>query len=131
MEREERTNFCTIASILNILNLKKNKMKKIIFCLLLIFPCRMFAQIGIKAGLNFAQVSKASDINSSNKSGFHVGLFLAPASKKIITHRMELLFSRQGYDYKNGTKTGEVNLNYIQMGQLLSINITKFRIFVK
>lgn len=101
-------------------------MKKIIFCLMLIFPCRMFAQIGIKAGLNFAQVSKASDINSSSKSGFHVGLFLAPASKKILSSRTEILYSRQGYDYKNGTKTGEVNLDYIQMGQLMSINITKF-----
>lgn len=101
-------------------------MKKIIFCLLLIFPCRMFAQIGIKAGVNFAQVSKASDINAGNKSGFHVGLFLAPPTKKIISSRTELLFSRQGYDYKNGTKTGDVNLDYIQMGQLMSINITKY-----
>lgn len=101
-------------------------MKKIIFCLMLICPCRMFAQFGIKAGLNFAQVSKASDINASSKSGFHVGLFLAPPAKKIISSRTEILFSRQGYDYKSSTKTGEVNLDYIQMGQLMSINITKF-----
>lgn len=39
---------------------------------------------------------------------------------------MELLYSKQGYDYKNGTKSGDVNLDYIQMGQLLSINITKY-----
>ena len=101
-------------------------MKKIIFCLMLIFPCTMFAQIGIKAGFNYAQVSKASDINSSSKSGFHVGLLLGAASKKIISHRMELLYSKQGYDYKSGTKTGDVNLDYIQMAQLMSINITKY-----
>ena len=89
-------------------------------------PCYLFAQIGIKGGLNFAQISKASDINSSSKSGFHIGLILGAASKKIISHRMELLYSKQGYDYKNGTKSGDVNLDYIQMGQLLSINITKY-----
>ncbi len=101
-------------------------MKKSILSLLMIVPCYLFAQIGIKAGVNFAQVSNSSDINSSNKSGFHVGLFLAPASKKILSSRTELLFSRQGYDYKSGTKTGDVDLDYIQMGQLMSINITKF-----
>ena len=101
-------------------------MKKIFFCLILICPCRMFAQIGIKAGVNFAKVSKASDINSSSKSGFHVGVMLAPVSKKLISSRTELIFSRQGYDYKRGTTSGEVNLDYIQMGQLMSINITKY-----
>ena len=39
---------------------------------------------------------------------------------------MELLYSKQGYDYKSGTKTGDVNLDYIQMGQLMSINISKY-----
>jgi hypothetical protein len=101
-------------------------MKKILPLLLLLFPVFLFAQIGIKGGLNFAKISKSSDINSSSRSGFHVGLLLAPASKKIISSRTELLFSRQGYDYKNSTNTGNVNLDYIHMGQLMSINITKY-----
>jgi len=101
-------------------------MKKIILSITLLLPILLAAQIGIKGGLNFAQVSKASDINSSSKSGFHVGLFLALPSKSIISSRTELLFSRQGYDYKTSTNTGEVNLDYIQMGQLMSINITKY-----
>ena len=101
-------------------------MKKFIFSLVLIFPCVLFGQIGIKAGYNYAKVSKASDIKSDGKSGFHVGLFLAPASKKILSSRTEILFSRQGYDYKTSTKTGDVNLDYIQLGQMMSINITKF-----
>jgi Outer membrane protein beta-barrel domain len=101
-------------------------MKKIMFSLILLTPFLLQAQIGIKAGVNFAKVSNASSINSSNKSGFHVGLLLAPASKKIISSRTELIFSRQGYDYKNSSNTGNVNLDYIQMGQLASINITKY-----
>ena len=101
-------------------------MKKILFSLLIITPFFVRAQIGIKAGVNFAKVSNASSINSSNKSGFNVGLLLAPASKKILSSRTELIFSRQGYDYKTSSNTGNVNLDYIQMGQLASINITKF-----
>lgn len=101
-------------------------MKKILFLLLLCCPFLINAQIGIKAGANFAKVSKASEINSSTRSGFHVGLLFAPPSKKIISSRTELIFSRQGYDYKSSSNTGKVDLDYIQMGQMMSINITKY-----
>ncbi len=101
-------------------------MKKILFFIMMIAPFFVHAQIGIKAGVNFAKVSNASSINSSNKSGFNVGLLLAPPSKKILSSRTELVFSRQGYDYKTSSNTGNVNLDYIQMGQLASINITKY-----
>lgn len=94
--------------------------------MLTIIPCFTFAQIGIKAGLNFANVSKAAEINNTSKSGFHVGIFLAPPSKKIISSHTELLYSRQGYNYKNASNTGNVNLDYIQLAQLASINITKY-----
>src|SRR5205085_8967976 len=79
-----------------------------------------------KGGINFANVTGASSLNTGHKSGFHLGGFLAPPSKSIISSRTELLFSRQGYDYATSTNTGNVNLDYIQMGQLMSINITKY-----
>lgn len=101
-------------------------MKKLIFYMMLVTPAVLNAQIGLKGGLNFAKVTKASDINSSTRSGFHAGVFLAPPSKKILSSRTELLFSRQGYDYKNGVNTGNVNMDYIQMGQLMSVNISKY-----
>jgi hypothetical protein len=101
-------------------------MKKIIFTLLTVFPACVFAQVGLKAGLNFANVSKASSINNSSKSGFHVGVFLAPPSKNILSSRTELIFSRQGYNYKTSTNTGNVNLDYIMLPQYISINITKY-----
>jgi hypothetical protein len=84
------------------------------------------AQIGIKAGLNFANVTKASSINNSSRTGFHAGVFLAPPSSGIIGSRTELIYSRQGYDYKSGTNTGNVNLDYIMLPQYMSINITKY-----
>jgi hypothetical protein len=101
-------------------------MKKMIVLGLLIIPFFGFAQFGIKAGYNFAKVAKAADINSSNKSGYHAGLFLAPTSKKLLSSRSELLFSHQGYNYKTSSSDGEVDLDYIQVAQFASINLTKY-----
>ena len=113
-------------------------MKKIII-LALFLPILSWAQeekkekkqkkgigIGIKAGLNFANVTNASSINSSSHSGFQVGVFLAPASKRILGYRTELIYSKQGYDYKSSSNTGNVNLDYIIMPHLMTINITKY-----
>src|SRR5688572_32335997 len=82
--------------------------------------------IGLKGGLNFANVTNAKSIGASNKTGFVVGAFLAPPSKSIISSRTELLFSRQGYDFKSGSNTGTVNLSYLILPQLMGINITKY-----
>ncbi len=101
-------------------------MRKIFVVLLLSIPVIGFSQVGIKAGLNFANVTKASSINSSSHSGFNAGIFLAPPSKSILSSRTELLFSRQGYDYKTSTNTGKVSLDYIMLPQSMSINITKY-----
>jgi hypothetical protein len=51
---------------------------------------------------------------------------LGTPNKKIIGSRTELIYSRQGYDYKNGTKTGNVDLDYIMLPQYMVINITKY-----
>ncbi len=101
-------------------------MKKLTLYLLLMIPCLVKAQFGLKGGLNFANVTKASSINNSSRTGFHAGVFLAPPSNSIIGSRTELIYSRQGYDYKSGTNTGNVNLDYIMLPQYMSINITKY-----
>ena len=101
-------------------------MKKIILAVSLAVPFIVQAQFGVKAGLNFANVSNASSINNSSRTGFQAGIFLAPQAKKILSSRTELLFSRQGYNYKTGTNTGNVNLDYIMLPQFMTINITKY-----
>ena len=104
-------------------------MRKLIIYLLLTTPVFCFAQglgIGLKAGYNFANVTSASSINNSSRAGFMAGIFLAPQSKGIITSRHEFIYSRQGYDFDNGTAKGNVNLDYIIIPQMLGINITKF-----
>lgn len=101
-------------------------MKKLILYLMLLLPGSLLAQFGIKAGVNFANVTNASDINSGSQTGFHGGIFLAPPSKGVLASRTELVFSRQGYDYSTNTNTGNVNLDYIMLPQFMGINITKF-----
>jgi hypothetical protein len=93
---------------------------------LFLIPVLSFSQFGIKAGVNFAKVTKASNINANNTAGFHAGVFLAPESKSVLGFRSELIFSRQGYDFKSGTTTGSVKLDYLLLPQLMQINITKY-----
>ena len=101
-------------------------MKKLLTVLIIFIPCSIYAQLGIKVGFNFANVTKASSINNSSHSGFNIGIFLAPSYKKILSSKTELVFSRQGYNYKTNTNTGKVNLDYIMLPQYLCINITKY-----
>jgi hypothetical protein len=85
--------------------------------------------LGLKAGVNFANITNASQISASNTSGFHAGAFFAPGAgmgKKILGYRTEIIFSKQGYDFKSGATTGSVKLDYILMPQLMTINITRF-----
>src|SRR4051794_23269936 len=98
-------------------------MKNIIIFSLLLAPLAVLSQeassqhhksqdksigIGIRGGLNFANVTNASSINGKSQTGFHVGVFLSPSSKSVIGSRTELTFSRQGYNYSTSTNTGSV-----------------------
>jgi hypothetical protein len=112
------------------ITLKENAMKPLLLLVVvtIALPLSTFCQIGlgIKGGLNFAKVTKASNINAENATGFHAGIFLSPPSKSVLGYRTELIFSRQGYDFKNGTTTGSVKLDYLLLPQLMQINISKY-----
>ena len=82
--------------------------------------------IGIKAGLNFANVTNASSINGHSQTGFHAGIFLGGSSHKLLSSRTELLFSQQGYAFSSGLAAASNTLNYIMLAQLMGINITRF-----
>jgi len=101
-------------------------MKKIIFYLLAFAPCFVFAQIGIKGGLNFANVSSASSINNSSRTGYHAGIFLGSSFQKILGFRIELGYSKQGYDYSSAATKGNVGLDYITSSELFTIGITHY-----
>ena len=98
------------------------------FLLLLLLPKLTPAQIGIgiKGGLNFANVTNASGVNANNKTGYMIGGYIATGTKKLLSFRSELILSRQGYNYKTATNTGNVNLDYLLLPQLINIKFSKF-----
>jgi len=101
-------------------------MKKIVLCILVVYPLLSFGQIGVKAGLNFSNVTNTSSISHSNRTGYNIGIFLAPKSKSIISSKTELILSKQGYNYSTNSLDGTANLLYIMLPTYMCINITRF-----
>src|SRR5664280_1624437 len=101
-------------------------MKKFLIIVLALIPASLQAQIGLKGGLNFANITNVSSINNSTNTGFAFGLFLAPKPRGLFGFQSEIDFSRQGYNFDTNTNTGNVNLDYILLPQLSTINITRF-----
>jgi hypothetical protein len=81
--------------------------------------------IGVKGGLNFANIADASDINSSSKTGYMLGGYIGPKKRNGFGFRSEFILSRQGYNYKTNTNTGNVSLDYLLLPQLFTLNFTK------
>jgi opacity protein-like surface antigen len=84
-------------------------------------------QFGLKAGFNFLYLPtfKTSDQSFSSNTGFFVGGYYSLPAKRI-GYRSEIIFSRQGYDYKTSTQSGSAKLDYIVLPQLMTMNITRF-----
>src|SRR6059058_4575633 len=100
-----------------VLNLKSFCMKQLYSVLLMLLPVFAFCQqdsitaaatkqkpaekphhslgLGIKAGLNFTNITSASSVSNSSETGYQVGLFLDPSSNSILGSRTELLYSHQ------------------------------------
>lgn len=104
------------------------KAKVIQLTILFFLSCTILvsAQIGIKAGLNFANVTNTSTFDNSIRSGFHAGIFITPNPNRLIGFHTELLYSRQGYNFKDKSNTGSVDLNYILIPTYISFNFTRF-----
>jgi hypothetical protein len=98
----------------------------LILLLIIVSPAIVNAQLGIKAGLNFTDVTNVSSVNNQSSSGFNAGIFYTTPYTRVIGSKTELVFSRQGYNYETGAVTGKVNLDYIMLPTYMCINITKY-----
>jgi len=96
-----------------------------IYCM--IIPKLVSAQlnIGVKGGINFANITSASSIKTSSSTGYMIGGYIAPKPKKTVGFHTEIILSRQGYNYKTNTNTGNVNLDYLLLPQLVTLNFSK------
>lgn len=81
--------------------------------------------VGVKAGLNFANLRNASGVNADNYTGYMFGGYIAPKPKKFFGFRSEIILSRQGYDFRTNTDTGNVTLDYLLLPQLITLNFSK------
>lgn len=99
-------------------------MKNLLVCLLLLFPFLTNAQLGIKVGPNFANITNANEINNTARAGFHAGILFAGSNRSIFSSRTEFLFSRQSYSFKTSSNTGKAGLDYLLLPQLFALNIT-------
>ncbi len=105
-------------------------MKRIcILILLFIFCNSLFAQlglnVGLKAGLNYSNLTNSTGINADRFTGYLIGGFIAPKPKKFLGFRSEFILSRQGYNYRTNTDSGDVTLDYILLPQLITFNFSK------
>jgi len=102
-------------------------MKKIPFLIMLLSPAFVFSQIkiGVKAGINFANITDVSGFKKDSRTGYMIGGYIAPGTKKLLSFRSEFILSRQGYNYKTATNTGNVNLDYLLLPQLINIKFSK------
>jgi hypothetical protein len=120
--------FASMAFYLSLAEIKPNIMKKVIFLFLcsFIILSESFSQasvaIGIKGGLNFANVD-ASSVGAAynSKTGYHAGAFVLVKLTKIGI-QPEIIFSRQGSSYKplNGTSL-DTRFDYVNIPVILKL----------
>lgn len=101
------------------------KILTILFCSLLTGTGWSQLKIGIKGGINFANITSTAGFNSNNRTGTMIGIYIAPKPKKILGFRSEIMLSRQGYNYKTNTSGSTVSLDYLLLPQLITLNIGK------
>lgn len=89
-----------------------------------------FVQIGVKAGVNFANQTGGSDFNgiSVDKEGitsYHAGLVAELKLLEKFSIQPELLYTTQGATYKNAISEFKNEMGYIAIPVMAKIYMTK------
>lgn len=104
-------------------------MKKLIFTVLiaLVTATTASAQFskenltyGAKMGINAASIA-GMDIDSKMKFSFHAGAWAEYRFSPLLGVSPELLYSRQGYRFKNSEITQHMRMNYLNVPLLVKI----------
>ncbi len=78
-----------------------------------------FSRFGIKAGVNFSNMSVDNANDKNLRTGFHAGVFGRMAMSELFSLQPELLYTTKGFSnsYDNLIAKGkaDVNLNYIEV----------------
>lgn len=102
-------------------------MKKLLI-LALLFSCNtIFAQgidLGLKAGVNFSNISDVGDLNLDGRTGFVIGAFAGVKFSDKFAIQGDLLYSAQG---ANSGEEGldDIDLNYVNVPIVLKYFLTE------
>lgn len=98
--------------------------KLIVICSILLLGGTVAAQgidFGIKAGVNFANISDATGLNFESKTGFVGGVFVGGKFNDRFGIQADLLYSQQGAKLD----VGEFNLDYVNVPIVAKIYIAQ------
>ncbi|MBT8267303.1 MAG: PorT family protein [Bacteroidia bacterium] len=76
---------------------------------------------GLKGGYNLAAVSYDDDSETGQRHGFHIGFYGESFLSKAVALQLEVNYSQQGYELKDGGGTFTQKLNYINLPVMLKI----------
>ena len=103
-------------------------MKKIGFIVLLFLSLwgmqAQIMKIGVKAGLNYANLS-GSDLQTDAITSYHAGLLINLKLSEKLSVQPEIMYSTQGASYKNLTEEVKAQLGYVAMPVLAKIGLGK------
>ena len=104
-------------------------MKKVLFTVILfsISMLQLNAQtlkIGVKAGLNYANLN-GSDIQTDAITSYHAGLVAEIGLLNSFSIQPELLYSTQGASYKNAIDEYQNELGYLSIPVMMKLYVTK------
>lgn len=98
-------------------------MKKVVILFLAVLSSTVtFAQgldLGVKAGVNFANITDASGL--SNRTGFVAGVFIGGKLNDNLGIQADLLYSQQGAEFN----AGNFDLNYVNVPIVLKYFLTE------
>ena len=99
-------------------------MKKVILLVAIVCGFGLSAQaqgvdFGIKAGVNFANVTDASEL--SNRTGFVAGIFAGGKLNDNLGIQADLLYSQQGAEFE----FGDFNLDYVILPVVLKYYVSQ------
>ena len=80
------------------------------------------ARVGVKAGVNLANVSGKGTEDAKNLVGLSAGLMADLGFSDLLSFHPELLYSQKGFKMESGGVTGQVRTSYLDLPLLLRVN---------
>jgi len=101
------------------------KKKLLLIAVSLVMTVSLAAQLGIKAGMNFAKLSGASSLVGSETTlnNFQFGVFTHKDIIPLLKIRVGLDYSPKGSKWESGSSYSQVTYNYLELPVLARVKL--------